>query len=82
MNDCLLKVTAKSYIFRMTALDVFDVCIPKEGTPEFEQWGWLKDVWGFKLSIPGFFWAKKFDKYIFWWLDLSIGTFGGFLQLF
>ena len=37
---------------------------------------------GLKFLIPGFFWAGKFGKYFFGWLDLSIGTFGGFLQLF
>ena len=32
-----------------------------------------RQFWGFKyFSILGFYWVRKFDKYLFWeWLDLS-----------
>ena len=68
--------------FSLTALDVFDVCIPRgvlRNSSDGDDW---KIFLGLKFLIPGYFWAGKFGKYFVEWLDLSIGTFGGFLQLF
>ena len=38
--------------------------------------GWLK------FYDSGIFLGKKIWQAFFWWLDLSIGALGGFLQLF
>ena len=36
--------------------------------------------WGFKFSIPGFFWLRTFSKYFLGWLDLN-GDFVGYSNL-
>ena len=35
------------------------------GTPDFNWQGWLKEFWGLKFSISGFFGLENFGKYFF-----------------
>ena len=44
--------------------------LPQWGTPDFKWWGWSKDLFGFEISIAGFFKEENLAS-IFWVAYLS-----------
>ena len=42
---------------------------PQGGTPNFKSRDNRRIFWGLKISIPGFFWIRKFGKYFFGYLS-------------
>ena len=58
----------------MTALDVFDVCIPRGVLLNLSVGDDWRIFLGLKFSIPGFFWVRKIGKYFFQWLDFFLAA--------